>query len=174
MQQAKRGGSTSKERNSAYEFVHASMCYVLAAALAVLLIVAASPAELDPSTGEPLLWWQKSAQLFTWLLPWVLLASVAFAVPTMRWLRARAALPLSFVMAALVGCAPAVALFLLCWIIPAMRSQTALVAPFAFLGVIVSLAGFGLHVLVRRHLPVVLIAAGSVVIAGLVTSVTVG
>lgn len=166
--------STSQHRSPAYEFVHATMCYILASAIAVLLIAATSPAELNPSTGVPLLWWQKSAQLFTWLLPWVLVASVAFAVPAMLWLRARTPLPVSFAMAVIVGCAPAIVLFLVCWMIPAMRAQTTLVVPVAFLGVIVSLAGFGLHVVVRRHLLLVLIVAGSVSIAGPVASVTLG
>ncbi|GAA2958684.1 hypothetical protein [Microbacterium schleiferi] len=162
------------ERYSLYEATHATACYVLAAALAAVIISIGLPAHLDPATGEPLLWWQKSSHLFTRFLPWVLIAAVVFPAPVMHLLRTKTPVPIAVILSALVGTVPAILFLVVCLAIPPLASQAPLAFPLLLFGVMVSLVGFAIHAAVREHLALILTAAGVVTVGGLVTSAVAG
>lgn len=165
---------TVNERYTLYEATHATACYVLAAALTALVISMELPVQIDPSTGEPLLWWQKLSHLFTRLLPWVLLAAVVFLAPVMHVVRAKSPLPISLILAALLGSGPAILFLVVCLAIPPLASQAPLAFPLLLFGVMVSRIGFAIHAVVRKHLAVIVAAAGVVTVGGLVTSAVTG
>lgn len=162
--------SGGKERYSFPEAAHATACYVLAAALTAALIAVGLPSEVDASTGQPLLWWQKSSQLFVWFLPWVLVSAIVYLAPAMHVLRSKAPLPVSVILAAVLGCGPALLLLGACVAVPDMRPLLPLAFPVALSGSLVSLVGFGSHLLLRKHVSSTLTAAGVVIVLGLVAS----
>lgn len=162
------------ERYSLYEATHATACYVLAAALTAVVISFGLPLHVDPAAGEPLLWWQKSSHLFTRFLPWVLLAAVVLLAPVMHVLRAKSPLPIALILSALAGTIPAILFLVVCLAIPPLAPQAPLAFPLLVFGAMVSLIGFAIHTAARKHLAVILAAAGVVTVGGLVTSAVTG
>ena len=165
---------TVNERYTLYEATHATACYVLAAAFTALVISLGTPAYVGPATGEPLLWLQRSADLFSRLVPWVILAAVVYLAPVMHVLRVKTPLPISLILAAIVGSGPAILLFAGCFVIPPLWSLAPVIFPLFLFGSIVSLVGFAIHAIVRKHLALILAGAGIVTVGGLVTSAVVG
>jgi len=159
-----------REPSSFSEATHATACYVLAAALTAVLISLGLPVQADPFAGEPLFWLQRSADLFSRFLPWVILAAVVYLAPVMHVLRAKAPLPIALILSAIVGSGPAILLFAGCFVIPPLRSLAPVIFPLFLFGVMVSLVGFAIHAVVREHLVLVVVAAGIVTVGGLVTS----
>lgn len=85
-------------------------------------------------------------------------------------LRSRTPLPVSLILAAVLGCGPALLLLDACVAFPDMRPLLPLAFPVALSGSLVSLVGFGSHLLLRKHVPSTLTAAGIVIVRGLVAS----
>lgn len=165
---------TVKERYTLYEATHATACYVLAAAITAVLISFGLPVQSDPATGEPLLWWQKSSHLFSRFVLWVILAALVYLAPVMHVVRTKTPFPIALILSALVGSGPAVLFLGICFAVPSLASQAPLAFPLLVFGVMVSAVGFAIHAVVRKHLAVILTAAGVVTVGGLVTSAVTG
>ena len=157
------------ERYSVYGAAHATACYLLAAALTAIVVAVSAPPELSVSSGEPLAWWQKSAQVYVWCLPWVIVAALIYFVPVMNFFRSRLSLSISLILSFFVGLGPAIVVLLACILLASIRSLLAMTFPLALIGCIVSLLGFALHVTVRRHLALLLGSAGVVSLVGVAT-----
>jgi hypothetical protein len=154
-----------------YRWAHAIACYVLAAALTAGILALGLPAELNPSTGEPLNWWRAAAQFFTRLLPWVIAVSIVVFIPIMGVLRARLPLGACFVLAPLVGVAPAILFGVACVLLPPLHPLAPLAFVLGIAGAMTALVGFSLQIAVFRHLWLLAVSAGVLIILAVATTI---